>query len=217
MMNNTYSNRNSKSPVWKASHPYTAPDPVRICLWRGLRTPAGIQHNPRPYRQQSEPDCKAYERHGQCLWSRCKRSKGADETGMAITKIHAIKATVHKAVDYICDPAKTDESILISSFGCSPETAAYDFKFALSKTSQADTNKAFHLIQSFMPSEVSYKEAHQIGVELADKLLEGKYSYIVSTHIDKGHVHNHIIFCAADNVNHEKYHDCKRAITTSGT
>ena len=96
-----------------------------------------------------------------------KRSKGADETGMAITKIHAIKATVHKAVDYICDPAKTDESILISSFGCSPETAAYDFKFALSKTSQADTNKAFHLIQSFMPSEVSYKEAHQIGVELA--------------------------------------------------
>lgn len=113
MMNNTYSNRNSKSPVWKASHPYTAPDPVRICLWRGLRTPAGIQHNPRPYRQQSEPDCKAYERHGQCLWSRCKRSKGADETGMAITKIHAIKATVHKAVDYICDPAKL---MKVSSF-----------------------------------------------------------------------------------------------------
>lgn len=130
---------------------------------------------------------------------------------MAITKIHAIKATVHKAVDYICNPEKTDESILISSFGCSLETAAYDFKFSLSKTSQADPNKAFHLIQSFMPGEVSYKEAHQIGVELADKLLEGKYSYIVSTHIDKGHVHNHIIFCAADNVNHEKYHDCKKS------
>ena len=47
-------------------------------------------------------------------------------------------------------------------------------------------------------------------MELADKLLEGKYSYVVTTHIDKGHVHNHIIFCAADNVNHEKYHDCKK-------
>lgn len=70
--------------------------------------------------------------------------------------------------------------------------------------------KAFHLIQAFAPGEVSYKEAHQIGVELANKLLEGKFSYIVSTHIDKGHVHNHIIFCAADNVNHEKYHDCKQ-------
>ncbi len=129
---------------------------------------------------------------------------------MAYTKIHAITATVNKAVDYICNPAKTDEGILISSYGCSPETAAYDFKFALSKTSQSDKNKAYHLIQSFLPGEVSYKEAHQIGVELADKLLEGKYSYVVSTHIDKGHVHNHIIFCAADNVNHEKYHDCKK-------
>ena len=129
---------------------------------------------------------------------------------MAITKIHAIQATVHKAVSYICNPEKTDEGILISSYGCSPETAAYDFKFALSKTNQSDPNKAFHLIQAFMPGEVSYEEAHRIGVELADKLLEGKYSYIVTTHIDKGHVHNHIIFCAADNVNHEKYHDCKQ-------
>lgn len=66
------------------------------------------------------------------------------------------------------------------------------------------------MIQSFLPGEVSYEEAHKIGVELADKLLEGKYSYIVSTHIDKGHVHNHIIFCAADNINHQKYHDCKQ-------
>ncbi len=130
---------------------------------------------------------------------------------MAITKIHAIKATVHKAVDYICNPAKTDESILISSFGCSPQTAAFDFKFALSHTSEADPNKAFHLIQAFSPGEVSYKEAHQIGVALADKLLEGKCSYVVATHIDKGHLHNHIIFCAADNINHEKYHDCKRS------
>lgn len=128
---------------------------------------------------------------------------------MAITKIHAIKATVNKAVDYICNPVKTDESILISSFGCSPQTAAYDFKFALSKTNQSDPNKAFHLIQSFMPGEISYNEAHQIGLKLADKLLEGKYSYVVATHIDRGHVHNHIIFCAADNINHEKYHDCK--------
>ena len=129
---------------------------------------------------------------------------------MAYTKIHAITATVNKAVDYICNPTKTDEGILISSYGCSPETAAYDFRFALSKTSQSDPNKAYHLIQSFLPGEVSYKEAHQIGVELADRLLEGKYSYVVTTHIDKGHIHNHIIFCAADNVNHEKYHDCKK-------
>ena len=69
------------------------------------------------------------------------------------------------------------------------ETAPYDFNFALSKTKQSDPNKAFHLIQSFAPGEVSYDEAHRIGIELADKLLEGKYSYVISTHIDKGHIH----------------------------
>ena len=129
---------------------------------------------------------------------------------MAYTKIHAITATVNKAVAYICDSDKTDQNILISSFGCSPETAAYDFKFSLSETRQSDRNKAFHLIQSFLPGEVSYEESHQIGMELADRLLEGKYSYILTTHIDRNHVHNHIIFCAADNIEHKKYHDCRQ-------
>ena len=129
---------------------------------------------------------------------------------MAYTKIHAIKATVHKAIAYICNPAKTDKSILVTSFGCSPETAHYDFKFALSKTNQNDEKKAFHLIQSFLPGEVSYEETHQIGMEFADKLLQGKYNYVLTTHIDKGHVHNHLIFCAADNIEHKKYNDCKK-------
>ena len=72
-------------------------------------------------------------------------------------------------------------------------------------------NKAYHLIQAFAPDEVGFEEAHHIGKELADKLLEGKYSYVVTTHIDKEHVHNHIIFCAADNIEHNKYHDCKQS------
>ncbi len=114
---------------------------------------------------------------------------------MAYTKIHPIKATVHKAIKYICNLDKTDEKILISSYACSPETAAMDFKFTLSKTSSSDTNKAYHLIQSFVPGEVTYEMAHQIGIELADKLLKNKYSYIVSTHIDRDHIHNHLI-CA---------------------
>ena len=88
---------------------------------------------------------------------------------MAYTKIHAVTATVHKATAYICNPDKTDGSTLISSFGCSPQTAAYDFKFALSKTTQNDPNKAFHLIQAFLPYETSFEKAHKIGVELADR------------------------------------------------
>ena len=130
---------------------------------------------------------------------------------MAYTKIHAIKATVDKAIDYICNPEKTDEKMFVSSYACSPETAAYDLKYTLDHCRENIPNKAYHLIQAFAPGEVGFEEAHRIGKELADKLLEGKYTYIVTTHIDKGHVHNHIIFCAADNIEHNKYHDCKQS------
>ena len=130
---------------------------------------------------------------------------------MAYAKIHAIKATVDKAIDYICNPEKTDEKMFVSSYACSPETAAYDFKYTLDHCRENSPNKAYHLIQAFAPGEVGFEEAHHIGKELADKLLEGKYSYVVTTHIDKEHVHNHIIFCASDNIEHNKYHDCKQS------
>ena len=129
---------------------------------------------------------------------------------MAYTKIHAVKATVDKAIDYICNPEKTDDKIFISSYACSPETAALDFKYTLDHCRENSPNKAYHLIQAFAPGEVSFEEAHIIGQELADRVLEGKYSYVITTHIDKGHVHNHVLFCAADNIEHNKYHDCKK-------
>ena len=130
---------------------------------------------------------------------------------MAYTRIHAIKSTVTKAVDYICNPEKTEQKLLVDTFGCGIETVKHDFMFALSRTNPSDKILAYHLIQSFAKGEVSHEEAHRIGIELADKLLEGKYSYIVATHTDKGHPHNHIIFCAADNIAHKKYNACKKS------
>ena len=94
---------------------------------------------------------------------------------MAYTKIHAIKATVDKAIEYICNPDKTDEQIYVSSYSCAPETAAIDFKYTLDHCRENSPNKAYHLIQAFAPGEVGYEEAHLIGKELADKILEGKY------------------------------------------
>ena len=137
---------------------------------------------------------------------------------MAITKIHGIKATVNKAIDYICNPDKTDEKMFVSSFACAPETAALDFKYTLDHTRELtgnnaafSENQAFHLIQAFAPGEVSFEEAHGIGKELAEQLLSGKYSYVLTTHIDKGHVHNHLIFCSVDNLEHNHYHDDKKS------
>ena len=84
---------------------------------------------------------------------------------MAYTKIHAIKATVDKAIEYICNPDKTDEQIYVSSYACAPETAAIDFKYTLDHCRENSPNKAYHLIQAFAPGEVGYEEAHRIGKE----------------------------------------------------
>jgi len=113
---------------------------------------------------------------------------------MAITKIHPIKTTLNLSIDYICDPAKTDEAILISSYKCGYKTAALQFENTKEVMNSQCKNLARHLIQSFMPGEATPTLAHQIGQELCEKHLKGKYEFVMTTHIDKGHIHNHIIF-----------------------
>ena len=130
---------------------------------------------------------------------------------MAVTKIKPVKSTLSKALDYIQNPDKTDGKMLVSSFGCSYETADIEFEYTLSQALQKGNNLAFHLIQSFEPGEVDYETAHKIGKQLADAVTKGQHEYVLTTHIDKGHVHNHIIFCAANFVDHRKYNSNKRS------
>lgn len=129
---------------------------------------------------------------------------------MAVTKIKPVKSTLSKALDYIENPDKTDEKMLISSFGCSYETADIEFGYTLSQARDKGNNLAFHLIQSFAPGEVDYQKAHEIGRQLADAVTKGQHEYVLTTHIDKGHIHNHIIFCAVNFVDHHKYVSNKR-------
>ena len=130
---------------------------------------------------------------------------------MAVTKIKPVKSTLSKALDYIENPDKTDGKMLISSFGCSYETADIEFGYTLSQARDKGNNLAFHLIQSFAPGEVDYEKAHEIGKQLADAVTKGQHEYVVTTHIDKGHIHNHIIFCAVNFVDHHKYNSNKRS------
>ena len=130
---------------------------------------------------------------------------------MAVTKIKPIKGTLNKALDYIQNPAKTDEKVLVSSFGCSYETADIEFGFTLSQALDKGNNLAHHLIQSFEPGEVDYQTAHEIGRQLADAVTKGQHEYVLTTHIDKGHIHNHIIFCAVNFVDYHKYNSNKRS------
>ena len=124
---------------------------------------------------------------------------------MAVTKIHPIKSTLRKALDYIENPDKTDEKLFVSSYGCSYETADIEFQMLLDQAYQKGNNLAHHLIQAFEPGETTPEQAHEIGRQLADEVLGGKYPYVITTHIDKGHLHNHIIFCAVDMANQRKY------------
>ena len=92
-----------------------------------------------------------------------------------------------------------------------PESDCIEFEMLLAQAIQKGNNLAHHLIQSFAPGEATPEQAHEIGKQLADEVLQGKYSYVLTTHIDKGHVHNHLIFCAVDMVNHRKYNSNRQS------
>ena len=133
---------------------------------------------------------------------------------MAVTKIKAIRGTVNKALDYIMNPDKTDGQLYITGYACSPDAAAQEFEFTrriASKKGLDDLKiKARHVIQSFDPGEVTPEIAHEIGKKFADEILKGKYEYVLTTHVDKGHVHNHLIFNAVDFVDHHAYKSYKK-------
>lgn len=131
---------------------------------------------------------------------------------MAITKIHAIKSTLGKALAYIENPDKTDGQMLVSGYNCEPQTASIDFEMTAvlaHKTRNLKrkrfTNLAYHLIQSFSPEDaVTPEQAHELGKKLAFEYTGGKYEYVVATHIDKGHIHNHIMLNAVSFYDYKK-------------
>ena len=121
---------------------------------------------------------------------------------MHINKGKTIAQCLKARVDYIENPEKTNGGELISSYACSPETADQEFLLARNEymaiTGRRIHNEviAYQLRQSFKPGEVTPEEANQIGYELASRFLKGEHAFLVATHNDRRHIHNHIVFCA---------------------
>ncbi len=125
---------------------------------------------------------------------------------MAITKLKPLYRTLQRAVNYATSVEKTSSNEkLVSSFECNTVSTAFDFYFTkeLAKSIKGDYSNvggknilAWQIIQSFSPKEdnITPEQAHQIGKELAEKFLDGKYQYVIGTHTDREHIHNHIIF-----------------------
>ena len=130
---------------------------------------------------------------------------------MAVTKTHPIKSTLRKAIAYICNPDKTDGKLLVSSFGCAAETADIEFEWTRRNAIDKGTHLGRHLIQAFDPGETTPEQAHEIGMQLAKEVLGGKYEFVLTTHIDKGHIHNHLIFNAVNFEDYHHYHSNKRS------
>lgn len=133
---------------------------------------------------------------------------------MAITKIHAIKSTLSDALAYIENPEKTEGQLLISGYNVDPLMASVEYELTAARARALNGNRsrtggsnnlAYHLIQSFSPTDnVTAAQAHEIGKQLADQFLKGEFEYVVATHIDKGHIHNHIIINAVSFLSHKK-------------
>lgn len=134
---------------------------------------------------------------------------------MAITKIHTIKSALSNVILYIENPSKTDGQLLVSGYNVEPQTAALDFEITAMMAHKVHhisckktSNLAYHLIQSFSPTEkITPREAHDLGRKLALEFTEGKYEFVIATHIDKGHIHNHII------INSVSFYDYKKLRT----
>lgn len=134
---------------------------------------------------------------------------------MAYTRIHQIKTTLNKALAYIENPEKTDGLLLVSGYNCDPLSASLEFTMTAELANRVSGNYektggsnvlAQHMIQSFSYDDnITPEKAHELGRKWVDEILQGKYEYVISTHIDKGHIHNHIIFNATSFYDYHKY------------
>lgn len=126
---------------------------------------------------------------------------------MAVTRLipmHGSKGqsvikSLTERTDYVKNPEKTENCALIYAYGCTPQLVAAEFALSKRIYAQRTGRKApgviaYHIRQSFKPGEITPEEANLVGRELAERFLKGKHAYIVCTHTDKRHIHNHIIF-----------------------
>ena len=131
---------------------------------------------------------------------------------MAITKIHAVKVRLGDAINYIENPDKTDGQELVSGYNAAPQTAVLDFSVtaamarkARNTSAKKQGNLAYHLIQSFSPDDaVTPEQAHELGRKLAMEFTDGKFEFVVATHINKDSIHNHIIINAVSFYDYKK-------------
>ena len=152
---------------------------------------------------------------------------------MATTKIWPVKGSLKRVVDYVSNPEKTaaddleavinyamngdktsgsdEKSCYVSGINCFAETAFEEMRNVQKLFGKTDGNVAYHCYQSFKPGEVTPELCHDLGIELARRMFGDKYQVLVATHLDRDHLHNHLVCCSVSFVDGKKFNDNKGA------
>ena len=113
--------------------------------------------------------------------------------------------SLQDALDYAANRDKTEQSCFESSYACTLETAFADMRQTKERWHKSGGVQGYHLVQSFAAGEVTPELAHQIAKELADRMLGGRYEYVIGTHLNTGHIHSHIVWNSVSCVDGKKY------------
>ena len=122
--------------------------------------------------------------------------------------------SLQDALDYAANRDKTEQSCFESSYACTLETAFADMRQTKERWHKSGGVQGYHLVQSFAADEVTPELAHQIAKELADRVLGGRYEYVIGTHLNTGHIHSHIVWNSVSRIDGKKYHSNGKSYVT---
>ena len=122
--------------------------------------------------------------------------------------------SLQAALDYAANRDKTEQSCFESSYACTLETAFSDMRKTKEQWHKSGGVQGYHLVQSFAAGEVTPELAHQIAKELADRVLGGRYEYVIGTHLNTGHIHSHIVWNSVSCVDGKKYRSNYKSYVT---
>lgn len=122
--------------------------------------------------------------------------------------------SLQDALDYAANRDKTEQSCFESSYACTLETAFADMRQTKEQWHKPGGVQGYHLVQSFAAGEVTPELAHQIAKELADRVLGGRYEYVIGTHLNTGHIHSHIVWNSVSCVDGKKYRSNYKSYVT---
>ena len=122
--------------------------------------------------------------------------------------------SLQDALDYAANRDKTEQSCFESSYACTLETAFADMHQTKERWHKSGGVQGYHLVQSFAAGEVSPELAHQIAKELADRVLGGRYEYVIGTHLNTRHIHSHIVWNSVSWIDGKKYHSNGKSYVT---